>query len=232
MTTSSLKIKSGPFLDFLDKWVSELPILRLPEPERSALLAVDLVAGFCDAGPLAGPRARALAAPAAAWMRAAWQRGLTTQLLLQDTHSPDALEFFAWPPHCVRGTAEAESVAELKALPFYDRLLLIEKNTLSSDMQTSLGGWLDTHREVDTFIVIGDCTDLCVYQLAMFLRLDANARRLQRRVIVPAELVDTYDYPVETAQASGGLPHPGDLMHALALYQMALNGVEVVKKVE
>jgi len=236
MANPSLVEQSGPFLAFLDEWMSNLPVKTmrqtLPKPEHCALLSVDLTAGFCDAGPLSGPRVRALAAPAAAFMQAAWQHGVTAQVLLQDTHSPDAPEFASWPPHCVRGTAEAETVGEIKTLPFFDRLEVIEKDSISSNLNTALPAWLADRPAMDTFVVIGDCTDLCVYQLAMFLRLDADARGLRRRVIVPAALVDTYDFPVDAAQAAGAMPHPGDLFHAAALYHLALNGVEVVKRID
>jgi hypothetical protein len=80
-------------------------------------------------------------------------------------------------------------------------------------------------------MVVGDCTDLCTYQLAMFLRLDANARQKARRVIVPADCVQTYDLPVEIASGLGALPHPGNLLHAVFLYHMQLNGVEVVSEI-
>ena len=63
----------------------------------------------------------------------------------------------------------------------------------------------------------------------MHLRLDANARQLQRRVILPADCVDTYDTPLALAKEIGAFPHPADLLHAVFLYHMALNGVEVVK---
>jgi len=65
----------------------------------------------------------------------------------------------------------------------------------------------------------------------MELRLQANAYQLQRRVIVPAEAVETYDRALETAKEQGGFAHPGDLMHAVFLYHMALNGIEVVRAV-
>ncbi len=99
-------------------------------------------------------------------------------------------------------------------------------------MNTGLNDWLQAKPEVDTFIVVGDCTDLCTYQLAMHLRLDANARQRHRRIIVPANAVDTYDRTVATAQQQGGLPHDGDLLHAVFLYHMALNGIEVVARIE
>ena len=152
-------------------------------------------------------------------------------LLTQDTHEPDAVEFASFPPHCVRGTAEAEPVAEIQALPFFHEMVILPKNSIASGLNTGLSDWLDAHPEVDTFIVVGDCTDLCTYQLAMHLRLDANARQIQRRVIVPADCVETYDLPVEIARQIGSLPHPADLLHAVFLYHMALNGMEVVQSI-
>jgi hypothetical protein len=63
----------------------------------------------------------------------------------------------------------------------------------------------------------------------MYLRLRANVLGLRQvRVIVPADCVQTYDLPVETAQELGALPHDGDLLHRVFLYHMALNGIEVV----
>ena len=118
---------------------------------------------------------------------------------------------------------------ELLALPFSDRFLVLTKNSLSSSIGTGLEAWLNAHhQQVDTFIVVGDCTDLCVFQLAMYLRLRANANGYAQRVIVPANCVQTYDLPVELARELGVMPHDGDLMHAVFLYQMALNGIEVV----
>jgi nicotinamidase-related amidase len=76
-------------------------------------------------------------------------------------------------------------------------------------------------------IVVGDCTDLCVYQAAMHLRLRANAAGDRGfEVVVPEDCVQTYDLPVETAQRLGALPHDGDLLHGLFLYHLALNGVQ------
>jgi hypothetical protein len=65
----------------------------------------------------------------------------------------------------------------------------------------------------------------------MHLRLRANVMGLRdARVIVPANCVQTYDMPVETAAQFGILPHDGDLLHSVFLYHMALNGVEVVRR--
>jgi nicotinamidase-related amidase len=233
--SQSLLDQSKEFLPFLEAWCAGLAEVRLDEiltdPDRTAVVSVDMINGFCAFGPLSSPRVNAIIAPVVALIQAAWQAKVRHILLTQDTHEADAVEFAQWPPHCVRGTDEAEAVDALKKLPFFTELLQIPKNSIHSGLNTGLTAWIAAHPEVDTYIVVGDCTDLCTYQLAMHLRLDANARQIQRRVLVPANAVDTYDRPLSVAQEQGGLPHPGDLLHAVFLYHMALNGVEVVRSI-
>jgi nicotinamidase-related amidase len=228
----NLPSQAAEFAGYLDSWLASLPWLALKDvfdkPEESAILSVDVIKGFCNFGPLASPRVGSIVTPIAALMRGAWEVGVRSMALTQDTHEADAVEFGQWPAHCIRGTDEAEAVDELAALPFFGQLAQIPKNSIHSGLNTGLNAWLAERPGLATFVVVGDCTDLCTYQLAMYLRLDANARQLQRRVIVPLDCVETYDRPVAAAQAEGGLPHPGDLLHAVFLYHMALNGVEVV----
>lgn len=235
MSQTDLLEKSVPFLNYLENWLAQLPTLTLseiaPQPARAALLTVDMTEGFCSTGPLASPRVAAIAAPIASLMQTGWQHGMRHFILPQDSHDPQAVEFGAYPPHCVLGSIEAQTIKEISSLPFFDRMLVLPKNSISSSINTGLDEWLAAHPEVDTFIVTGDCTDLCTYQLAMHLRLQANSSQIQRRVIVPANCAATYDRPVEVAQKEGGLPHPGDLLDAVFLYHMALNGVEVARAV-
>lgn len=235
MPRLNLEAQSAPFLRYLERWLAQLPVVNLkdvaPDPSQVAIVSVDVINGFCISGPLASERVGRIVEPIASLFQRAWDYGIRHILLTQDSHEPDAVEFSAWPPHCIRGTAEAEPVDAFKRLPFFNQMLILEKNSISSGLNTGLNDWLAQHPEVNTFIVVGDCTDLCTYQLAMHLRLDANARQLQRRVIVPVDGVETYDRPIEVAEKEGGFPHPGDLLHAIFLYHMALNGIEVVEKI-
>jgi nicotinamidase-related amidase len=229
-------IHTQQFLAFLDKWFASLPTLSLQkeswEVDKTALLSVDLICGFCEEGLLSSPRVAAIVRPSVTLMQLLWDQGVRHFVLTQDNHPPDAEEFSEFGPHCVSGTREAETVDEIKQLPFFESMTMILKNSIHSGMNTALHQWLEQHSKIDTFVVVGDCTDLCVYQLSMDLKLQANARQQQRRVILPANCVDTYDMPVETAKNLGIMPHPGDLLHILFLYHMALNGIEVVKEIQ
>jgi nicotinamidase-related amidase len=231
----SLAQSSAPFLDFLENWQSSLPTLPLaqafPEPSRTAIIAIDVISGFCHEGPLASARVAGIVAPIVKLFQQAWQAGVRHIVLPQDTHDPEAVEFAQWPAHCVRGSVEANAVPEIQALPFYDQMVILPKNSINPALNTGLTAWSDAHPKLDTFVIAGDCTDLCTYQLAMHIRLEANAFQKRCRVILPANCVDTFDLPLEVARQVSAQPHPADLIHVIFLYHMALNGIEVVKNI-
>jgi nicotinamidase-related amidase len=220
--------------EFIRHWVDELKPLPLAEvvsnPAAAAVFSTDMTVGFCDKGALASPRVDALTGPVVDLFERSYALGVRHFVLVQDTHDPAAPEFEAWPVHCVRGTDEAEMISELRELPFSDIFTVVEKNSLHPGLETDFDRWVDAHQDFRTAIVIGDCTDLCVYQMAMHLRLLHNARNVSGvRVIVPANAVQTYDLPESVAQAAGVMPHPGDFFHQTFLYHMGLNGIEVVR---
>lgn len=233
---SNLKTESNEFASYLENWLAQLPTAKIhsvaPQPEKTAVISVDIINGFCYTGALSSPRVADIVTPICNLFTALHDAGLKHFILTQDTHEPDAVEFADFPPHCIRGTAESETVDAFKALPFFSEFVTFPKNSINSALNSGLTAWMEAHPQVDTFVVVGDCTDLCIYQLAMFLKLDANARQLHRRVLLPENCVQTYDIPVAVALENHLTPHPGDWMHGLFLYHMSLNGVEIVKNLE
>ena len=231
---------SDAFLAYLTGWHAGLAPLDLASDwaangvraENVAVFVVDMINGFCHEGPLAGKRVKGLIAPVQAAIERCHSLGVRHFLLPQDTHNPDALEFGQFGPHCVAGQDESDTVPELAGLPAAAAYTVVEKNSLHPAYGTGLAQWLGQHPEVRCFLVIGDCTDLCVYQTAMYLRLSANAVQRDCQVVVPENCVQTYDLPVEIAQEIGAMPHDGDLLHLVFLFHMALNGVHIVKAVE
>ena len=236
MERTALSQRAESFLRWLELWRDGLErrsfTEAVPVPASTAVMSVDLINGFCSEGPLASPRIAAIVPAVVTLFEKAHAAGVSHFLLFQDAHSEEASEFEAFGPHCIAGTREAETIPELTALPFAGLLRIAERNSISSAIGTGLDEWLDSHGEIDRFIVVGDCTDLCVYQLAMHLRLTANAADIDRTVIVPADCVDTYDMPIERAGEIGILPHDGELLHPLFLYHLALNGIVVIAGID
>lgn len=236
MNRESLLSTSRPFLEWVVDWHNNLGSVSLDsvvaDADRTAVLAIDLLNGFCYQGPLSSDRVAGIVRPIVRLFAAAHAMGVRHFLLPQEDHPPDAVEFASYGPHCVAGTAEAETVPELAELPFSDRFVKIGKNSINPFIGTELDDWLTAHPEVNTFIVVGDCTDLCTYQLAMGLRLRANAQQREDvRVVLPVDGVQTYNLPVDVAREIGAVPHDGDLLHLVFLYHLMLNGVEVVASI-
>jgi len=237
MDVETLLAKSRPFLDYVVTWYNSLPTLPVADvvrgqPEKVAVVSVDVINGFCYEGPLSSPRVANLVEPIVALFEKCHAAGVRHFAVTQDAHPEDSVEFESYPPHCVRGTSESETVDAFKSLPFWNLFAVIPKQSISSAIGTPFDAWLDDRPGVDTFIAVGDCTDLCTYQLAMHLKLRGNAANKKVRVIVPADCVDTYDLPVSVARDIGAIPHDGDFLHRIFLYSMMLNGIEVVAKVE
>lgn len=236
MPVEELVKDAMPFLNWIGDWKDGLAAFDLADemddPGSIAVLSVDVTNGFCYEGPLSSPRVAAIVPPILRLFERAHHLGVRHFVLTQDAHEENAVEFGSFPPHCTRGSTESEAVPEFKALTFFGQFEVLPKNSTSSTIGTALPAWLDAHSEVTSFIVVGDCTDLCVYQLATHLRLRANAhQRASDRIIVPADCVDTYDLPVPVAQELGAFPHNGDLLHLIFLYSLALNGIDVVAHV-
>lgn len=235
MTAQAFIEKSTPFLTWVRQWQDGLSPLSLTSliqehgAQAVGIVSVDVINGFCTVGPLASPRVNAIVEPITGLMRRAWELGVRDIAFTQDAHPADAVEFQQYAPHCVRGTAEAETVDAFKALPFFEQIPVFPKNSIASQFADGYQAWLDERSHITTWIAVGDCTDLCTYQLAMHLRLRANqTQQRSARVVLPVDCVDTYDLPVDVAQSIGAVPHDGDLLHSVFLYSMMLNGVEVV----
>ena len=237
MNIEQLITNSKPFLSYVVDWKANLKTIPMTEvvkgkADQVAVISVDVINGFCYEGTLASPRVATIVDPIAALFKKSYQAGVRNFILTQDAHPEDAVEFEQFPPHCIRGSGESETVDKFKELPFFDHFQVMPKRSLNSAIGTDLEAWLAAHPRVDTFITVGDCTDLCTYQLAMHLKLRANVLNKKMRIILPVDCVETYDLPVHIAAEIGAVPHDGDLLHHLFLYHMMLNGVEVVAKIE
>ncbi len=210
-------------LQNLETWLQNLEALKLVslEPSQTAILSVDVIEGFCRVGTLASPRVEAIIPNVVQLIQNAESHGIHEIAFIQDAHPENAEEFGAYPPHCVKGTLEARAASELEALPNWNTYAHFEKNSISSLESTKLVAWLAERPQLKNIICVGDVTDLCLYSLAIGVKLRSLALGLGQRIIVPENCVQTWDSP----------DHPGDLYHAMFLFQLKRNGVEIVSSI-
>jgi nicotinamidase-related amidase len=232
---STILEQGTEFLTAVVEWAHNLPSITWSDlageaaQGRVALFSVDMINGFCHEGVLSSPRVQGIIPAVVESFKGAYAVGVRHFILAQDCHAPESVEFADFPPHCLTGTSETESIPELANLPFANLYTIITKNSLNASHGTQLGTWLEAHRDLSTAVVVGNCTDLCVHQMSMHLKLYANEHNLKMRVIVPENAVQTYDISVAASREIGTLPHNGDILHLLFLYHMRLNGIEVVR---
>lgn len=236
------------FLNYVTKNVKESPQLSLDELiqksggiENVYLVYVDILKGFCEQGPLASDRVKEMVEPVAELSQQLIDKGLPAEnlIFLNDYHVDDAVEFSSFASHCRRNTAESEVVDELK--PYYEKegVQIFRKNATTGMFGVNQDGirffeWLERvfEKEKSTFVVVGDCTDLCIYQNAMGIRLFANEKNVSSvDVVVPISHVRTYDVSVEQAEQLGIYAHNADFLDDVFLYHMKLNGVNVVSTI-
>lgn len=186
--------------------------------KQTALIIVDMINGFAREGALKSPRVEELI-PDIVKLSKKCDELEIQKLAFADCHTDVSPEFGAYPMHCMAGTNEAEVVEEIKEVGGYK---LIPKNSTNGFHEEEFKKWLEENSQINKFIVTGDCTDICVQQFAITLKTWFNMQNKSNRVIVPINAVDTYDLGV----------HNGDLVNVMALYNMIINGVEVVKEIE
>lgn len=212
--------KSTNALEQICIMLEKLPSVKLTDlkPDETAFVIVDMINGFVREGALKSPRAEALI-PEIVRLSKACDRLKITKIAFADCHSERSPEFDSYPVHCIGGTSESEIASEIKEVGGY---ILIPKNSTNGFLEEKFHKWLDQNRHIDTFIVSGVCTDICVQQFSITLKTWFNAMNRKSRVIVPVNTVDTYDLGV----------HDAELTNVMALYNMSINGVELVSEIK
>lgn len=212
--------ESGKALEEIYEMLQSLKSISLEElqKERTALIMVDLINGFTREGALKSQRVEQILPSAAKLQRACLLKGFPI-LAFADSHSMASPEFTSYPPHCLTGTSEEEIAEELQQVGGYQ---LIRKNSTNGFLEEAFSRWLKENDRIDTFLIVGDCTDICIQQFAETLKTWFNKENKESRIIVPMDLVETYELGM----------HNGNLVHVMALYNMTINGVEVVRSVE
>lgn len=188
------------------------------DSSQTALIIIDMVNGFAKRGNLYSNRVENII-PTIVETTKKFKN--YTKLFIADTHDDKSVEFEAYLPHCIGD--ESKVIDELKAL-YDENSTEIPKNSTNGFLAPMFQKWFNKNKDTyNQFVLIGDCSDICVLQFALSLKAYFNEYNLPSRIIVPLDAVETYHLDLNN--------HDGDLMNLFALYNMELNGIELVKQI-
>lgn len=203
-------------LNSLKNNLDNLPTLNLSDLQlnKTELFIVDINNGFAKEGNMYSSRVNNLINPIVNFTKSI-SKDIKSIIAFTDYHTDESVELLNYPTHCLKDTIECEIVDELKSI---DNIKIVKKNSTNGFFALSNLDFNNT----DNIIIIGDCTDICVYQLAITLKSYFNQNNISKNIIVPMNLVDTYH--VDNV-------HPAELLNIVFFNSMIQNGIKVVKEI-
>ena len=204
-------------LESLKSNLDNLPIMNLSDLNlnNTDLFIVDINNGFAKGGALYSPRIENLINPIVNFTKSV-SNDIKSIIAFTDYHTNKSTELLNYPTHCIENTIECEIFDELK---FIENIKIVKKNSTNGFFALDDLSFNNT----DNIIIIGDCTDICIYQLAITLKSYFNQNNINKNIIVPINLVDTYN--IDNV-------HPAELLNIVFLNSMIQNGIKVVKEIK
>ena len=139
------------------------------DPDRTALVVVDMQNGFCHPeGSLYAPGSEAVVEPVSNVLDAA-RAADASVVFTRDVHPPEQFaethyydEFERWGEHVVKGTWETDIV---EGLDVREDDHVVEKHTYDAFYRTDLEGHLRAHG-IDDLLICGTLANVCVLHTA------------------------------------------------------------------
>ncbi len=184
---------------------------------KKLLVVVDMVNGFVKKGALADPEIGRIVPEITRLIEQTLDEGGHV-VFVKDTHHENSREFKAFPPHCIKGTPEAELIDEFKPYEELGLATSYEKNSTSTMFAKGFLRDLEEMENLKEIIITGCCTDICVMNLAIPLKNYLDEYDREMRLVVPKNAVDTFR----------GELNDRDERNLEALDWMSRGGVEIV----
>ena len=181
---------------------------------KTILFIVDMNNGFAKEGLLYSPRVENLIKPIENFSKHICS-DLNRIIAFTDSHDENSIELLNYPTHCLKNSVESDIVDEIKDIK---NLEIIQKNSTNGFFVLNDIDFDD----IDNIIIVGDCTDICIYQLSITLKSYFNQNNINKNIIVPMNLVDTYN--IDNV-------HNAELLNIVFLNSMIQNGINVVKEI-
>ncbi|MCR1849683.1 isochorismatase family cysteine hydrolase [Paraclostridium sordellii] len=182
---------------------------------KTMLFIIDMNNGFAKKGALYSDRVEALINPITNLAKILEAKNCEI-IAFTDSHNKGSIELRSYPTHCLENDYESKIVDEISTIK---NLKVIPKNSTNGFFCLEDKNF----KNIDNIIVVGDCTDICIYQFVVTLKSYFNQNNIDKNIIVPMNLVDTYH--IDNI-------HNAEIMNIVFLNSMIQNGVEVIKEIE
>ncbi|WP_027121393.1 cysteine hydrolase family protein [Mycoplasma leonicaptivi] len=156
---------------------------------KSVTFVIDMLNGFTYEGPLASSVIAEVIDPIQNYLKD--QENI---FFICDSHSETDIEMQQYPNHCIAGSSESLVVPELNK--FITKNNIIKKHTTNGFFTTPKS----LLRKFDEYNIVGCCTDICVLQFALTLKMWLNHTNQDKKVNVIKNCVATFDLPNHNAK--------------------------------
>lgn len=181
---------------------------------KTCLVVVDMVNGFVKSGNMAD---RQIESIIPVIKKITQILNSAKHLYFVDAHEKMCEEFKYFPEHCLLNDVESEIVDELKEDSIQSTIIL--KNSTNGFLAPEFLNNIDENMNYDQFVITGCCSDICVMQFALTLKTYIHQYDLNKKVIVVADAIETYN----------GINHGAELFNEMAIQLMMNSGIEVVR---
>lgn len=156
-------------------------------------MVVDMVNGFVKYGNM-HDKTIAKVIPAQIELLNKFQDEKSIIGIIKEAHKENCAEFESFPSHCVIGTGEDELIDELKQFETENALIYKKNSTSVAHVKTFFEDILKM-TNLKRVVIMGCCTDICVLHAAIPLKTFLDEHDLRIEVIIPKNVVETYDAP-------------------------------------
>lgn len=187
---------------------------------KKALYMIDMNNGFVNEGAMANNEYRKLIPEQLKMINKFRSEGELVNFVLEG-HDKDAVEFKKYPPHCIKGTKEAELVPEFINEQNKENTKIYYKNSINGMLNGNIQEDLKKLKDLREIVLEGVCTDLCVMDFGRTASryLDEINREIVMFLVKNA--CDTYD----------SLDHNKDEWNNIAYRVLEQSGVIIVEDI-
>ena len=162
--------------------------------KEKILYNIDMNNGFVNFGPMANPEYKKLVPEQIKMFEKMIREDGQINFVLE-AHNKNANEFKSYPPHCVKGTKEADVIDEFIKYKNIPGVRVFGKNSINGMFNKDVRRQILELKALKEVIIEGVCADLCVMDFARSLARYFDEIDRDTKIFVVKNAIDTFDAP-------------------------------------